>query len=168
MLSFTDKRWEHLQGGYRTPFDPRPALRKLESDLQQQEAWQDLWQNLHHQGDIGEASFAAVPHLVRLLSKHGNGDWNAFGLVATIELARGRGANPDVPEWLEQDYFQAIKDLAKLGSSQILRAQSIEDVRAILSILALSKGARTHAQFLLDYCDEELRDIERQLQEPDS
>jgi hypothetical protein len=168
MLSFSDKRWEHLEGGYRAPFDPRPALSKLESNIQQQEAWQELWENLHHQGDVGDASFAAVPHLVCLSTKHGNGNWSTYALVATIELARGDGSNPDVPHWLRQDYLQAIQDLAKLGASQILQAKSHEDIRTILSILALSKGARTHARFLLDYSDEELRDIERQFEQPDS
>jgi hypothetical protein len=31
MLSFDDQRWMKLEGGYRTPFDPRPWLELYES-----------------------------------------------------------------------------------------------------------------------------------------
>jgi hypothetical protein len=40
-------------GGYRTAFDPRPALQNLESNVRVKEAWQELWEGLHHQGDVG-------------------------------------------------------------------------------------------------------------------
>jgi hypothetical protein len=156
MLSFADKRWEGLWGGYRAPFDPRPALEKLSSENEAKEAWHELWEGLHHQGDVGEASYAAVPHLVQIGSRFANGGWNLFGLVATIELARGQGKNPDVPGWLRKDYFQAIRVLAEVGSSQIFKTQDTYDIRAMLSVLALAKGARTHARFLLEYSDDEL------------
>jgi hypothetical protein len=56
MISFKDRRWEKLLGGYRTAFDPRPALQNLESDVHVKDAWHELWEELHHQGDVGEAS----------------------------------------------------------------------------------------------------------------
>ena len=31
MISFDDERWNHLTGGYKNPFDPRPSLQKLDS-----------------------------------------------------------------------------------------------------------------------------------------
>jgi len=132
------------------------------------EAWHELWEELHHQGDVGEASCAAVPHLVRIHGERKLDDWNTDALVAVIELARGKGENPEVPEWLKEEYFSAIRDLAKLGSTEILRAKDPEEVRAILSILALAKGARTHARFLLEYSEEEMIAFERQVQEADS
>ena len=128
----------------------------------------ELWEELHHQGDVGEASYAAVPHLVRIHSKRRLDEWNTYALVAVIELARGKGKNPKVPEWLKEEYFSAIQDLAKLGSTEILQAKDPEDVRAILSIIALAKGARTHARFLLEYSEEEMIAFERRVQETDS
>src|SRR6202049_1332337 len=56
MLSFDDERWNHLKGGYKTPFDPHPSLRKLESQQDTATAWQELWEGLDHPGDVGGAS----------------------------------------------------------------------------------------------------------------
>lgn len=150
------------------PFDPRPSLLNLESNVHAKEAWHELWEELHHQGDVGEASYAAVPHLVRIHGERKPDHWNTYALVAVIELARGKGKNPEVPEWLREEYFSAIQDLAKLASTEILRAKDPEDVRAILSIIALAKGARTHARFLLEYSEEEMIAFERQVQETHS
>jgi hypothetical protein len=71
MLSLDDKRWQDLEGSYRTRFDPRPLLSELEADKNAKAVWHDLWEELHHQGDVGVASYAAVPHLVRIYRKVG-------------------------------------------------------------------------------------------------
>lgn len=160
MLSLDDERWSGLEGGYGIKFDPRPLLLRLEAGRDVDAVWHELWEELHHQGDVGEASYAAVPHLVRIHRQRGSVDWNTYGMVATIELARGQGNNPAVPKWLEEDYFGAIQDLAKLGSVEVLRAEGQVAVRAILSVLAIAKGARTHGRFLVDYSEDELLDIE--------
>jgi hypothetical protein len=168
VLNLDDERWKDLSGGYRTKFDARSWLRKLESNTHFKEAWHELWEQLHHQGDVGEASYAAVPHIVRIHRLRGEDDWNTYALVAVIELARGRGKNPEVPEWLKADYFKAIQQLAETGTVELMRSKDAEEIRAILSILAIAKGARTHARLLLEYSDEELVELERQAQESDS
>jgi hypothetical protein len=161
LLNLNDTRWQNLDGGYRTRFDPRPLLSHLETNKGAKAAWHELWEGLHHQGDVGEASYAAVPHLVRIYRGRGAIDWNTYAIVAVIELARDEGKNPKVPKWLEEDYFQAIRDLAEIGAVEILRTKNAEEVRAILSILAISAGARIHAKFLVAYSAEELLEIER-------
>lgn len=120
MLSFKDERWSKLFGGYRMAFDPRPALRNLESNVHVKEAWHELWEDLHHQGDVGEASYAAVPHLVRTYRERGAIDWNTYAIVAVIELAATSGNNPEVPEWLKEDYFKAIRELAEIGATEVV------------------------------------------------
>jgi hypothetical protein len=161
MLNLDDQRWQNLEGGYRTRFDPRAMLSKLEVNNDTEAVWQELWDGLHHQGDVGAASYAAVPHLVRIYRKRGVIDWNTYAIVAVIELARGDGKNPEVPKYLDEDYFQAIRDLAQVGAVEVLQTKNPEVVRAILSILAISAGARTHAKFLVDYSAEELLEMER-------
>jgi hypothetical protein len=165
MLGFDDKRWEQLAGGYRTPFDPRPALLRLESNLQLEDAWDELWEGLHHQGDVGEASYAAVPHIVRIYRERRGDRWRTFGLVALIELARGRSRNPEVPNWLKQYYFQAIQELAGLGSAGVMSEKDRDAIRAMLSVIAIAKGARAHAHFLFAYSDEEMADFKKRLLE---
>jgi len=49
MLCIEDERWNNLTGGYKTLFDPRPSLRKLENRQDTATAWEEL----HHQGDVG-------------------------------------------------------------------------------------------------------------------
>ena len=46
MLGCDDERCNLLTGGYRTPFDPRPLLRKLENGEENAAAWHELWGEL--------------------------------------------------------------------------------------------------------------------------
>jgi hypothetical protein len=160
MISLKDARWSNMTGGYKTPFDPRPSLKRLETDSDTTEVWQELWEELHHQGDVGEASFAAVPFLVRSYRERGVLDWNTYAIVAIIELARKEGKNPDVPRWIADDYFQAIAKLAEIGTTEVLQAETAEDVRAILSVIAIEKGLRVYGRFLVNYSEDELMEIE--------
>ena len=143
MLSLDDNRWNNLTGGYRVKCDPRPLLARLESDQNKETAWHELWEELHHQGDVGEASYASVPHLVRIHRKGDRDAWNTYAIVAIIELARGKGNNPEVPGWLEEDYLRAIRELAEIGTAEISRTEEPESVRAILGVIAIAKGLRT-------------------------
>jgi hypothetical protein len=160
MLDLNDKRWRDLKGGYRLPFDPRPFLEKFEAGNDTDDGWYEFWGEIHHQGDVGEASYAAVPHLVRIYRERGTINWNTYAIVATIELARAQGKNPDVPDWLAGDYFAAIQELAQHGLAELGRAKDLVDIHAILSILAIWKGARIHGRFLLIYSEEDLSDLE--------
>jgi hypothetical protein len=156
-----DARWKGLKGGYRVPFDPRPLLSRLEGDASDEATWSELWGELYHQGDVGDASYAAVPVLVRIHRKHGIPEWNAYALVVMIDLVRGIGKNGQPPSWLKNEYFAALRDLADIGLSEISNAADPEAVRAILALLALVKGARTYARLLLNYSEDELLEMER-------
>ena len=157
MLSLDDERWNHLTGGYKARFDPRPSLQKLETQQDTASAWEELWEELHHQGDVGDASYAAVPELVRIHRDGRESDWNLYAIVATIELARTESQNPEVPDWLRDNYFRSIQELARMGSEHIFSADEPETKRAILSVIAISKGLRTHAKFLVAYSEDELK-----------
>ena len=160
MITLEDGRWSNMTAGYKIPFDPRPLLRRLETESDTTDVWQKLWEELHHQGDVGEASFAAVPFLVKTYQKRGVLDWNTYAIVAIIELARNDGKNPGVPRWIADDYFQAVRSLAEIGAREVLQARTAEESRAILSVIAIAKGLRTHGRFLVNYSEDELIDIE--------
>jgi hypothetical protein len=69
---------------------------------------------------------------------------------------------------VKEKYFGAIQELAKIGAVEVQQAENPEDIRAILSTLALARSARTHARFLLEYSGEELIHLEKRAQESDS
>lgn len=152
-----------MTAGYRIPLDPRPLLKRLGTDSDTTNVWHELWDELHHQGDVGDASFAAVPFLVRSYQERGVIDWNTYAIVAIIELARNEGQNPDVPGWIADDYFQAIRELAETGATEVLQAEAAEDVRAILSVIAIEKGLRIHGRLLVNYSEDELMEIESKI-----
>ena len=158
-----DPRWLKLLGGYKVRYDPRPALQKLLSNNEVSAAWEELWNELHHKGDVGEASYAAVPELVRIHCERGIPDWNTYALVATIELARDDKRNPPIPPWLEAEYLAALETLSKAGIAEISFTSEPESVRAIFAVIAISKGLRTRARIMLIYTDDELIEMEDKL-----
>lgn len=165
MLNLDDQRWNSLRGGRRDHYDPRPALVRLQSGSNVSRVWAELWEELHHQGDVDEASYASVPHLVRIYKERSIADWSIYAIIATIELARERNKNPEIPAWLRDSYFEAIQELAAVGSNEILQSSSPELVSSILAVLSLARGARISAWFLLNYSEGELGDMERILLE---
>ena len=139
MLLFDDTRWITLKGGYHIPYDPRPALLRLEDEESVAVAWEELWNELHHQGDIDSASYAAVPHLVRIYSTKSKIDWNFYAMVSIIEVERHKKKNPSLPDWLAEDYFRAWDELVKLALRDFPRAQDDINVKFIFTILAIAK-----------------------------
>lgn len=158
-MELNDPRWADLNGGHGRPFDPRPALRRLEDGSDVPAAWRQLWDGLHHQGDVGEASYASVPHLVRIHQVRGVLDWNTYAIVATIDLARDRRANPPVPSWLRSEYSSAIERLAELALRELPRVTDRETTRSMLSILAIWRGARTYGRVLAELSEDELLEL---------
>ena len=55
MVPLADPLWNKLKGGYGIPYDASSDLRRLEHG---EDVWDRLWEELHHQGDIGEANVA--------------------------------------------------------------------------------------------------------------
>jgi hypothetical protein len=112
MLPLDDPKWATLKGGYKMPYDVRPILLRL---ARGEDAWDEIWENLHHQGDVGEASYAAVPCMVSILKASDQRDWNFYGFVATVEVERHRKKNPPMPDWLQNGYRAAWSQLCELA-----------------------------------------------------
>lgn len=141
-----DERWSRLKGGYGEPYDPRPAIRRLtEGDHL---AWAELWQELHHQGDVGEASYAAIPALVEA-NVGGGLDWNIYALAATIEEAQHNEKNPVLPEWLRVDYARAWAKLETMALAHFPAAESVELIDSLIATLALAKKRLTLARMAM-------------------
>lgn len=159
MLDFSDPRWAQLRAAYGRPIDLRPLLKNLETAADPQSAWDALWQELYHQGDVGPGSYVAVPHLVRIHRERRAIDWNTYALVASVDVARGQGQNPDVPDWARPAYDNAIMALAEIGTEELPRASRPEAVRSILAVLAIAYGARTYGRLLIEFTEDELAEL---------
>jgi len=152
MLPLDDARWQSYCGGYHAPYDASPLLRRLLADGPNEELWEEFWTDLHHQGDVDQASYAAVPWLVEFLRRSARIEWNALALIAVIELERDQRHNPPVSKELENDYFAAIKCLpAALGTHPDEQWSELV-VQGAVACIALARGQRwfARAYFELD------------------
>ena len=152
-MKYGDPRWKTLKGGYREVYDPTPALARLESGSAPDETWEELWNELHHQGDVGEASYAAVPALIEIQSRTRSLGWNFYALIATIEIERHRTENPPLPEWLASTYKESWLNVLPLALDELHATSDPLVVQSALSVVALAKG-QTKLGALLSFLDE--------------
>ncbi len=156
MLPLDDPRWSNLAGGYKTPYDPSDALRRLEAG---EDVWDELGQELHHQGDVGEASYATIPHLVRIAKSLTRRDWNFYGLVSTIEVERHRKSNPILPRWLVSDYKEAMAEMLELALADLRGEADRATILSILGAVALAKGYVTLGAMISHSDDSEIVEV---------
>lgn len=158
-MNLDDPQWLELLGGYRVPYDPRKALFALEHTSETAAAWKELWTGLYHQGDVGEASYAALPHLVRIHAARGIADWNTYALAATIDDARHDGRNPQLPLSLRVSYEDAWRKLIDLGLRELAAADDPTLVCSIIGALAIGKGQRTLGRLAVGFTEDERREM---------
>ena len=137
MLSLDDPRWKQLEGGYRVPYDASVPISRFERG---EDVWKELWEELHHQGDVGEASYAAVPHLVRIAAARSSRDWNLYALASVIEVERHRRRNPPLAPWLADAYAAAWQTLLSLALRDLATVQDPVSLRCMLGAVALARG----------------------------
>lgn len=142
-MDWTDERWNGLLGGYRIPYDPRPTLKELLNDPGCDQLWLALWEDLYHQGDVGEASYASVSVLAQIASADPAGDWNPYALAASIEQARWSGSNPSLPDWMAPEYAAAWQRLFGSAMNLLERTDSETVVASTLAVIAIHKGQKT-------------------------
>ncbi|MBS1507057.1 MAG: hypothetical protein JSS79_10465 [Bacteroidetes bacterium] len=100
MITLDDKLWKELKGGYKVVYDVSVPLRKLERSNDKKEInkiYEELWNELHHQGDVELASYLALPQLVRIAKDKKLFDWNVLAICVTIEQQRHQEKNPPLP-----------------------------------------------------------------------
>lgn len=136
MLPLEDPRWSELIGGYRVKYDARPLLDRFAKGTDLDACWKEVWDNLHHQSDVGTASYAAFPHLVRVARDHRR-DWNLYGFGSTLLVEAGRRSNPAVPRFLERGFSDAKEELFEMALSDIRVGVVPMTLRAILEYLAV-------------------------------
>jgi hypothetical protein len=138
VLPLTDPKWKTLHGGYGDVYDASVPLAQLEEG---EDVWDELWEELHHQGDVGEASYAAVPHIVRITAAWPARGWQPYALLSTIEGQRYSKRNPPLPDWLTADYFHSWEQLLELAMRDVRTATDPLLLRSLLGTLAFARGA---------------------------
>ena len=146
MLQLDDARWAELRHAYGPATDIPALLVQLENPATPRskdapDPWFMLWSSLAHQGDIYSASFATVPHVVRILSGQPADRQKAefFHFPAWVEICRQR-KNIPVPAALADDYYSALNKLPALVAAAASQSWDEEFLRAALSAIAAAKG----------------------------
>jgi|SRR5436190_2142064 hypothetical protein len=136
-MDLDNRIWATLNGGYKIPYNASRPLKKLRDAIRQEDLeviFTELWDNLHHQGDVGIASYLAVPQLVSICIIKKSLDWNFIGLCSLIENCRLDGRNPELPPEYQDAYFQSLNEFERY---LLLNFKSITDQRALRLTLAL-------------------------------
>lgn len=137
LLSLDDPLWSTLEGGYRVPYDASLPLMAIRAG---EDVWQELWEELHHQGDVGAASYAAIPQLVDICTEPAQRGDDFYALIALVEIERHRRDNPPLPEWLEDSYRAAWAQLPQIAARDLQGNLSASMQNAIFAVMALARG----------------------------
>jgi hypothetical protein len=105
---------------------------------------------------VGDASYAAVAHLVQVHVARTVVPVRLFTLAATVEVARTTAGSTQPPLWLIADYSHAIEELSFKGMHSLHTRVSRTQTSAVLPLLYVWQGFTIYAAALLEYSEEEL------------
>jgi len=165
MITLDDPIWRTLEGGYKILYDASIPLRKLQqtNDIKViQEVWTELWDELHHQGDVGIASYLAVPQLARIGVNKDLYNWNLLGICSVIEQQRHMGDNPQLPEEYQDYYNDGIQVLKQFIIANINRETDETTFRVALSTLAVCNGQIKLSKAISELEDDVLEEFLKQ------
>jgi hypothetical protein len=167
-LALDSPTWRDLTHAYGDAADIPELLRQLESlppsAAYDSEPWFSLWSALAHQGDVYSASFAAVPHVVKVLATDPTrADSSYFHFPAWVEVCRTR-TNTPVPSDLAPAYFEALTRLPPLVAASAGQREWDDDLLlCALAAIAASKGGAEVAEAVLELTPEVLADFRQWL-----
>ncbi len=132
MLELDDPRWRELDHAY-GPADNVPGLLRA-VELGEQELWDELVPSLCYRGAVYTASYAALPHIVRIGSELTLGEqilyWCFVGAVADA-----RDAAP-IPPDLRAAYEEALAQAEALTIACV--GPGLDDATALDLLIALA------------------------------
>lgn len=158
LLPLDDPRWQTYNGGYnRVPFDCVPLIRQLQADGPSESFWETVWDELHHQGDVGEATYAIIPYLAQHFIASDSLDSMLFGFVCVVELERHSHDNPPIPPELQPGYNWGIQQLLNAALAKPFAEWDEYFLRYYVALLAAVKGRRTLCTAYQEMGDSEAR-----------
>jgi len=146
VISLDSSEWHRLRHAYGAASDIPRLLRQLADNPgptknRKEEPWFSLWSALCHQGDVYDASFAAVPHIVEIgIAASGPIDFGFFQLPASIEVGRSRRHEADLPPQLKNSYLGALRRLHECAFKHAEEDWDSTMAQAVAAALAAAKG----------------------------
>ncbi|MCD2424929.1 hypothetical protein LQ567_19250 [Niabella pedocola] len=150
--------WSRLNGGYKIPYNaamPLNLLQKATDERSAELVFDELWDNLHHQGDVGEASYYALPCLVQTGMEQQWLHWKFIGLCLVIDHCRRAPHNPPLPLELEPDYIGALQQLEKYLLSHFQYITDPVAFRLTLAFFATQHGQADLGK-TIEYLDDDV------------
>lgn len=151
LMPLDDSRWATYSGGYRSPYNVVPLIHRLNDEGTSGDFWEVVWNELHHQGDVGEASYALVPYLVDHQSCRRELDEQVFHFCVIVELQQPENSNPPIPPEIELSYAMAMRRLPVIGTEQLRRGCSEAIVMGVAAATALAGGHRVLARAYVEF-----------------
>ena len=140
-LALDDPRWRELHECFGPAVDVPKLLRRL-ADPSSANVWDDMFTHLCHQGTAYSASYAAVPHVVRIAESTTAGErLMPLFFIASVEYWRLEQTKDPAPPWVMEDYHAAIERARRLTCESMSRgAVSDLDARHLLYACAVFMG----------------------------
>jgi len=126
---------EHLTDGYNNEYEIQDILNRFATGIEDKQCWEEVWDDLHHQGDIGTASYATLIELVDIY-KARERTFEIFSFASVIEECRNIAPNPQPPNFLNDRYQACREQLKLLAFEDITTKTSVPLLHSILSFLA--------------------------------
>ncbi len=160
-MTLDESIWQRLEGGYREIYDVSVPLKRLEKACDPAEigeVWTELWNGLHHQGDVGPASYLALPQIVRIAKLKGIFDLNLLALCSTIEQQRVLGHNPALPIEFQLYYEQGIAELYQYTTANLSNDLDTRTFTYAIGALATCRGLVKLGKAIIELDEPELLD----------
>lgn len=156
LLALNDPRWANLTHAYGSAADIPALLHSLACGAEpttspENEPWFSIWSSLCHQGDVFDASYAAVPHIVAIGCVEAFPiSFNFFQFPAAVEIARATGRGPGVPDHLREAYFVAIKQIEECITRHLMHDWDQDTLLSALAAQAVAKGNHRVAEAIMN------------------
>ena len=153
MLKLNSDTWANLEHAYGSAEDIPTILTVL---AQGEDKWFDIWSALCHQGTIYTATFAAMPHIIKVFEANlEKADFNTFVFATSVELTR-QDCQVQVPDTLNVDYFQSLEKLDNLVQDYMKNKTDFDSLVGVLAFQAIRKFQTQLAQLILNLNEEQV------------
>jgi len=145
MLDLESPKWRNLSHAYGVASNVPTLIEQLKTAPPpkdwQSEPWYSLWSSLCHQYDVYTASYAALPHIVAIAaSKPVKHRLEFVSFIGAIEAFRHRKKAPQIPQFLQEDYFSALDHAASLILDSLVVDWDEEEMTVLLGVYSVMRG----------------------------